>query len=352
MPRTRSSAEVAAEAGTDETRQFVRQVRRATRRKFTPEEKVRVVLEGFRREAPVSELCRREGIRPNVYYSWLKDFMEAGKSRLQADTVRDATRAEVDGFRRENEQLKQLVAELSLALRITDAGAFSVSESSCYRLLKRHGLVKPAEVLGFAAQKEYYRKTSRPNQMWASDGAYLKVPGWGYYYLVTVLDDYSRFILAWRLQLDMTAGSLIEVVQDAVEKTGMTEVPLSDRTALLSDNGPGYLAHTFAAYLRLLGIRHIVSAPYHPQTNGKIERYHRTLKGQVKLVVYETPAVLERALADFVQYYNYLRYHEGIGNVTPADVYYGRRDEILAKRKEVTDRTLQQRRDYNRASRE
>src|SRR5213080_3668388 len=78
MPRMRSSAEVAAEAGTDETRQFVRQVRRATRRKFTPEEKVRVVLEGFRREAPVSELCRREGIRPNVYYSWLKDFMEAG----------------------------------------------------------------------------------------------------------------------------------------------------------------------------------------------------------------------------------------------------------------------------------
>src|SRR5881397_529132 len=98
MPRTRSSAEVAAEAGTDETRQFV--------------------LEGFRREAPVSELCRREGIRPNVYYSWLKDFMEAGKSRLQADTVRDATRAEVDGFRRENEQLKQLVAELSLEVLV------------------------------------------------------------------------------------------------------------------------------------------------------------------------------------------------------------------------------------------
>ncbi len=114
MARKRSTAEVLAEAATDETRQFVRKVRRATRRKFTPEEKVRVVLEGFRREAPVSELCRREGIRPNVYYSWLKDFMEAGKSRLQADTVRDATRAEVDGFRRENEQLKQLVAELSL----------------------------------------------------------------------------------------------------------------------------------------------------------------------------------------------------------------------------------------------
>ena len=79
MPRKRSTAEVAAEAGTDETRQFVRKVRRATRRKFTPEEKVRVVLEGFRREVPVSELCRREGIRPNVYYSWLKDPPQAGR---------------------------------------------------------------------------------------------------------------------------------------------------------------------------------------------------------------------------------------------------------------------------------
>jgi Integrase core domain len=101
-------------------------------------------------------------------------------------------------------------------------------------------------------------------------------------------------------------------------------------SSLLSDNGLGYLSHAFAGYLRLLGIRHIVSAPYHPQTNGKIERYHRTLKGQVKLVVYETPTVLERAIADFVEFYNYLRYHKGIGNVTPADVYYGRRDEILA----------------------
>jgi transposase len=118
VPRKSSTAEVLAEAETDETRQFVRQVRRATRRKFTPEEKVRVVLQGFRREVPVSELCRREGIKPNVYYAWLKDFMEAGKARLQADTLRDATRSEVDGFRRENEQLKQLVAELSLEVLV------------------------------------------------------------------------------------------------------------------------------------------------------------------------------------------------------------------------------------------
>lgn len=114
MPQQRSPAEIQAEARSEETRQFVRRVRRVTRRKFTPEEKVRIVLEGFRGEVRVSELCRREGIRPNVYYAWLKDFMEAGKSRLQADTVRDATQVEVETLKRENERLKQLVAELSL----------------------------------------------------------------------------------------------------------------------------------------------------------------------------------------------------------------------------------------------
>ena len=118
MPENHTPAEVRAEAGTEGTRQFVRRVRRVTRRKFTPEEKVRIVLEGFRGELRVSELCRREGIRPNVYYAWVKDFMEAGKARLQADTVRDATQVEVEGLKRENERLRQLVAELSLEVLV------------------------------------------------------------------------------------------------------------------------------------------------------------------------------------------------------------------------------------------
>ena len=238
-----------------------------------------------------------------------------------------------------------------MAWTITDQGRFSVSESTAYRVLKRAGLVKPAEVLGFAAGKEYQHKTSRPNQMWASDGAYLKVAGWGWYYLVTVLDDYSRYILAWRLQNDMTAASLIEVVQEAVERTGLAGVPLRERTSLLSDHGPGYLSRTFAQYLRLVGLCHIVASPYHPQTNGKLERYHRTVKEQVRLVVYETPSALGRALASFVHYYNHHRYHEALGNVTPADVYYGRREEILRRRKEAKQRSLALRQDYHRVIR-
>jgi transposase len=96
----------------------VKQIRRQTRRKFTAEEKIRIVLEGLKGEASISELCRREGIVSNLYYRWSKDFLEAGKKRLQGDTVREATSGEVSGLRQENEQLKQLVAELSLNNRL------------------------------------------------------------------------------------------------------------------------------------------------------------------------------------------------------------------------------------------
>ena len=107
-----------AEARTEETKQLIRDIKRITRRKFTAEEKVRIVLEGFRRDTPIRDLCRREGIRPGTYYAWLKDFMEAGKERLQRDTTRDATKAEVNELKRENDRLKQLVAELSLQVHV------------------------------------------------------------------------------------------------------------------------------------------------------------------------------------------------------------------------------------------
>lgn len=104
----------AAEARSEDTKRYVREVRRSTRRKHTPEEKIRIVLEGFRREVTVRELCRREGVKPGAYYAWTKEFMEAGKERLTRDTVRDATREEIERLKRESEDLKQLVAALAL----------------------------------------------------------------------------------------------------------------------------------------------------------------------------------------------------------------------------------------------
>ena len=118
--------------------------------------------------------------------------------------------------------------------------------------------------------------------------------------MVTVMDDYSRSILAWKLQVDMTADPLIQL---AIDATGMTEVPLEDRARLLSDNGSGYVSRDFRDYLDLVGTRHIRAAPYHPQTNGKLERYHQSIKNDVNQVPYEVPSELEVAISGFVDHY-------------------------------------------------
>ena len=143
-----------------------------------------------------------------------------------------------------------------------------------------------------------------------------------------------------------------EFRQEAVDATGMTDVPVEDRTRLLSDNGSGYVSKAFRDYLRLVGIGHILSAPFHPQTNGKVERYQQSLKREVNQLPYELPNHLERAIADFVDYYNYRRYHKALGNVTPSDVLSGRREEILQRRKEVQVQTINHRRVYNQGLRE
>ena len=238
-----------------------------------------------------------------------------------------------------------------MAAWLTDHQGLGVSASTVYRILRREGLVKRVEYQ-LGAGKEYQHKTTGPHQLWATDASYFRVVGWGYYYLVTVMDDYSRFILAHRLQRDMTADSFIEVVQEAVDRTGMDQVPVTDRTRLLSDNGPGYVSRAFRDYLGMVGIKHILATPFHPQTNGKLESYHRTLKLDVNQVTYELPADLEAAIAAFVSYYNYRRYHKALGNVTPSDVLRGRREEILQRRKEVQVQTIERRRRYNRALRE
>jgi len=166
------------------------------------------------------------------------------------------------------------------------------------------------------------------------------------------MDDFSRFILAWDLKVDMSGRSLEDVVQQAVDFTGMTDVPVEDRTVLLSDNGAGYISQQFNEYLRLVGIKHITASPFHPQTNGKIERYHRTLKGEISRVPYEMPGELREAIRAFIDYYNYRRYHEGLNNVTPCDVYTGRHLAIIQRRKEVKRKTLVERRGYNKITRE
>jgi putative transposase len=287
------------------------------------------------------------GIPKSSYYRWRQGQPDYGNRRRPWNRITPEEEDKILAVAREYTEL----SSRQLSAWITDNKGFAVSESTVYRILRREGLVKRQEPQ-LTAANEYHTKTKRPHQMWATDASYFRVVSWGYYYLVTVMDDYSRFILAWKLQQDMSANSLIEVVQEAVDATGMTDVPVEDRTRLLSDNGAGYVSKAFRNYLRLVGIGHILAAPFHPQTNGKIERYHRSIKGELSLLPYEMPSQLERAITDFVDYYNYRRYHKALSNVTPADVLYGRREEILKHRKEVQIQTINRRRDYNRDLRE
>jgi len=293
------------------------------------------------------------GIPRSTYYRW-RQGQQGQSSQPHSEAQRrpwNQLTPEEDGKILAVARAAPELSSRQLAAWITDNVGFAVSESTVYRILRREGLVKRLEVQ-LVAGKEYHTKTTGPHQMWATDASYFRVVGWGYYYLVTVMDDYSRFILAWKLQRDMAADSLIDVVQEAVDVTGMTEVPVEDHTKLLSDNGPGYVSRAFQDYLHLVGIRHILAAPFHPQTNGKLERYHQTIKQEVNQVPYELPSQLERALADFVDYYNFRRYHKALGDVAPADVLYGRRERILQRRKEVKAQTIQNRRHYNQTLRE
>jgi transposase InsO family protein len=283
------------------------------------------------------------GIAKSSYYRWRQGSHAQNHTR----PWNRITPAEEDKILEIAREFPELSSR-QLSAWITDNEGFSISESTVYRILKREGLVKRQETQ-LKAAKEYHTKTTRPHQMWATDASYFRVVGWGYYYLVTVMDDYSRFILGWKLQKDMTANSLIEVVQEAVDVTGMTDVPVEDRTKLLSDNGAGYVPRAFGNYLRLVGIGHILSAPFHPQTNGKVERYQQSLKREVNQLPYEFPSQLERAIADFADYYNFRRYHKALGNVTPADVLNSRREDIIQRRKEVQRQTTNRRRDYNQA---
>ena len=308
----------------------------------------KVTSSGLPKRRALGEL----GVPKSTYYRWLRRKEQQGLEDHAGGgnpPWNKLTSQEVDFVLSAAREMPELSC-LQLAAWTTGNMGFSVSESTVYRILRREGLVKRPE-MRLAAGKEYHRKTTGPHQMWATDASYFREVGWGYY-LVTVMDDYSRFILAHRLQRDMTSDSLIEVVQEAVDRTGMDQVPIEDRTRLLSDNGPGYVSRAFRDYLGMMGIKHILATPFHPQTNGKLERYHQTLKRDANQLPHEMPSDLEAAIVAFVSYYNCRRYHKALGNVTPSDVLKGRRQEILRRRKEVQLQTIDNRKRYNRALRE
>ena len=229
-------------------------------------------------------------------------------------------------------------------MRFTDTESYFVSEASVYRLLKAHDLITSPAFIVMKAADVFKDKITAPNQLWQTDFTYLKVAGRGWFYLSTVLDDFSRYIVAWKLCTTMAASDVTDTLNLALQASGLEQVAVVNRPRLLSDNGPCYVSGELAQWLKRERMRHTRGASFHPMTQGKIERWHQTLKNRILLGHYYLPDDLEAEIAAFVDHYNTRRYHESLDNLTPADVYTGRGDAIRIERQRIKRQTLLHRR--------
>jgi putative transposase len=300
------------------------------------EEKTRMIEAVNTSQLPVRQTLKALDIPRSTYYGWLKP----GGSKPRPKAWNRLLDTEVSGVITEALAMADLSCR-DLAYTITDQGNFSVSESSVYRILKSRDLIREAAVVAAQADKEFRHKTSRVNEMWATDFLHVKIMGWGWYYVGGVLDDRSRYLICLELKEDMTAGSCSDLLQQGLERTGLIRTPPEERNLrLLSDNGSGYLSEKFNTYLHEHGIRHIFTAVRHPQTNGKMERLNSTAKDKILQTVCCSPEELTALLEDFRYWYNYVHCHEALANLRPADVYNGRGDAILKARQSLKEQTM------------
>jgi putative transposase len=228
-----------------------------------------------------------------------------------------------------------------LAFMMLDADVVAVSPSSVYRVLHDAGLIRPRNSKPSLKGKGF-QQPLRPHEHWHVDISYINVAG-TFFYLCSLLDGCSRFIIHWEIRQTMTEVDVETIIQRARERFPGVH------PRIISDNGPQFIAKDFKEFIRICGMTHVRTSPYYPQSNGKKERWYKTLKGECIRV--KTPLNLDdarRVVADFVAHYNQVRLHSAIGYVAPADKLAGRQAVIFAER----DRKLNAARERRRVARE
>jgi transposase InsO family protein len=317
--------------------------------RYPASEKIEIIRLVEQSHLSVRETLERIGIPRATFYRWYDLYQTGGPEALEdrRPQPKRVWNRIPDAIRQQIIQLALDEPELSpreLAVRFTDQHGYFVSEASVYRLLKAQDLIASPAFIVMKAANEFKDKTTAPNQLWQTDFTYLKVIGWGWFYLSTVLDDFSRYILAWKLCTTMKAEDVTDTLELALQASGLEQVEVVHRPRLLSDNGSSYISSDLAFWLQGKGMSHVRGAPYHPMTQGKIERWHQTLKNRILLENYFLPGDLEAQIEAFVAHYNHRRYHESLSNLTPADVYFERGGAILMERERIKRQTLQSRR--------
>ena len=287
-------------------------------------------------------------IPKTTFYRWYDRYVEFGLERLEDRNCGPniAWNRISDDVRNAIVDMALEYAELSpreLAVKFIDEKRYFVSEASVYRLLKSHDLITSPAYIVIKAEDAFKDKPTAPNQLCQTDFTYLKVIGWGWFYLSTILDDYSCYIIARKLCTTMKADDVMETLDMALEKSGCNQVKVEHKPRLLSDNDSSYIASDLVDYLEDKGMSHVRGRPYHPQTQGKIERWHQTLKSRILLENYFLPSDLKCQIGTFVDYYNNSCYHESLNNVTPADAYFGRDTAIFERREKIKRQTMKNR---------
>lgn len=278
------------------------------------------------------------GIGRNKYYSWVNrqgQENQASGVPPKSHWLTETEKAAIINYYADHRQ----TGYRRLAYMMLDADVAAVSPSSVYRVLQTAGLLRPTTAQ--PTQKgQGFNQPQQPHQHWHIDITYINICG-TFYYLCTILDGYSRYIVHWEIRAAMTESDVETVLQRAREKFPQA------KPRVISDNGPQFMARDFKQFIRLCGMKHVRTSPYYPQSNGKIERWHQTLKQEcIRPGSPLSPTDATRIVTTFVEQYNHHRLHSAIGYITPADKLNQREAEIFDQRHQKLAQACDQRKLY------